>query len=228
MDGKKLLIADGHHRYETALNYRNEKRQKSKNLTGEEPFNYIAMMFINGESEGLTIFPTHRVVNNLNDFNADKILKKLGEYFAVKSFDYRESKKENLFKKLSKAGEKNPSFGMFIKGSDRFYLLTLDNKKLIEGLFPENTPSEWKELDVVILHTVVIENILGISKENQAGEKNIIYVKLENDALRKVREGNAQIAFILNPTKVSQVKNVALKGMRMPQKSTFFYPKLLT
>ena len=228
MDGKKLLIADGHHRYETALNYRNEKRQKSKNLTGEEPFNYIAMMFVNAESEGLTIFPTHRVVNNLNDFNADKILKKLGEYFAVKGFDYRESEKENLFKKLSEAGEKNPSFGMFIKGSDKFYLLTLDNKKLIDGLFPENTHSEWKELDVVILHTVVIENILGISRENQAGEKNIIYVKLEKEAIKKVKEGEAQIAFLLNPTRVSQVKNAALKGLRMPQKSTFFYPKLLT
>ena len=228
MEEKELLIADGHHRYETALNYRNEKKEKSKNFTGKESFNYIAMMFINAESEGLTIFPTHRVVNNLNDFNADKILKKIGEYFTVKSFNSGESEKENLFKKLSEAGEKNPSFGMSIKGSDKFYLLTLDNKKLIDGLFPENTPAEWKELDVVILHTVVIENILGISKENQAGEKNIIYVKLENEALKKVKEGDAQIAFILNPTKVSQVKNVALKGMRMPQKSTFFYPKLLT
>jgi len=228
MKDKQLLIADGHHRYETALNYRNERREGLKNFTGKEDFNYITMMFVNAEDTGLSILPTHRVIHDLKDFNGEKILKKIGEYFEVESFPYREAELEKFIKMLSSSGEKHPAFGIYIKGIDRFYLLTLKNKKLINGLFTEDKPEEWKELDVAVLHDVIIENILGISKENQAAQKNIAYVKDEKEAVKKVKEDNFQIAFILNPTRVSQVKNIALKGLRMPQKSTFFYPKLLS
>ncbi|OGL38481.1 MAG: hypothetical protein A2042_08720 [Candidatus Schekmanbacteria bacterium GWA2_38_11] len=228
MKKKQLLIADGHHRYETALNYRNERRKGLKNFTGEEDFNYITMMFVNAEGPGLSILPTHRVVYNLKDFNGEKILKKIGEYFEIESFPYREAELEKFIKELSSSGEKHPAFGMYIKGIDRFYLLTLKNKKLINGLFTEDKPEKWKELDVAVLHDVIIENILGVSKDSQARQENIAYVKDEKEAVKKVKEDNFQIAFILNPTRVSQVKNIALKGLRMPQKSTFFYPKLLS
>jgi len=228
MEGKELLIADGHHRYEAALNYRNERMEGLKNFTGKEDFNYIAMMFVNTEDSGLSILPTHRLIYNLSNFNGEKILRKVGEYFEIESFPYREAELEKFIKNLSSSGEKHPAFGMYIEGINRFYLLTLKNRKLINRLFTEDKPEEWKELDVAILHTVIIENILGISLDKQAGEDNIVYVKDEKEAIRKVKEENFQIAFILNPTKISQVKNIALKGLRMPQKSTFFYPKLLT
>ena len=231
MSDKQVFIADGHHRYETAINYRNEMREKLPNFTGEELYNYVMMYFTNTNSEGLSILPIHRLVSNLSNFDKKKIIKKAGEFFNIEKLSLNESDektvKQKLFSDIKERGEKEHIFGMYL-GNDEYLLLTLKDEDVLDRLITNSRHPSWKKLDVTILHTLLIEKVLGISEKNLAEQKNITYTISGDEAIKDVKAGKYQIALFLNPTKIEEVKDVATAGEKMPQKSTFFYPKLLT
>lgn len=217
---KKLYIADGHHRYETALNYRNYCRE---NGTWCESKDYVMMMLVDMEHPGLLVLPTHRIVRDLENFDKNDILEKCSKYFDITEFSGR----ENIDKKLSQEYDKGNKAFAFFCGGDSFDLLVLRNKSAVKEFLPEKSDS-YCGLDVSVLHTLVLERIFGIDAENMAQQINLTYVKKSDEALKCVDDGKAQCAFILNPTRVEEIRDVAAAGEKMPQKSTYFYPKLIT
>ncbi len=217
---KKLYIADGHHRYETALNYRNYCRENGIGDGGED---YVMMMLVDMEHDGLVVLPTHRLVRDLESFDKEKILNDCKEYFDV-SEESDVNTAESKLKELYDEGKK--AFA-FYSGDKGYNLLVLRDEKVIEELLP-NKSKATQGLDVTVLHTLVLEKIFGIDAENMAKQINLTYTRLFDEAIESVNTGKAQCAFILNPTRVTEIRDVAAAGEKMPQKSTYFYPKLIT
>jgi uncharacterized protein (DUF1015 family) len=202
MSDKKLIIADGHHRYETALGFREEMR-------GEKGSDRIPMTFFNVNSPGLTILPTHRVLANVPNFDPKGLLVKAAEFFDV--VDSYEGHAVTI--------------GIF--SDEKETLLRLKPSLDLAQLMPDLSANQ-RELDVVILHRLIIEKCLGISEEAVKKESYITYVRSRDEAVKMVRDGKAQVAFLLNPTRLDQMRDIAYEGNVMPQKSTDFYPKVLS
>lgn len=233
MKDKTLLIADGHHRYETALNYKRYMIEKIGKAVEDAPFFYRMMTFVNTEDEGLTIFPTHRLIFNcdrdvntfLDTLKRDFFVEKI-EYFPEDKFEELEKLKIRMRERCSK--EKEHVFGLYLKGMSSYFLLTLKNIKRMDELLPDASDA-YKSLDVVILHKLILEEILGIDAEKLKEQKNINYERYLDEAVKRVDANDKyQMLFILNPTSIENVKGAAEARERMPQKSTDFYPKLLT
>lgn len=230
LDNKPLFIADGHHRYETALNYRNLRRDQDPDFSGKELYNYVLMYFANMEDQGMLIFPTHRLVHGLQDFRLEPLLTSVGEYFQVEAhtFDPDDAdSRQQMRSLLQQRGEDKVALGLYA-GGDTLYLLILKDKKLMDGFFDAKTSKALRTLDVSVLHRVVLEKGLHISLEAQEAQTHLTYVKNFDEPFSLVRSGQCQLAFLMNPTRMSQVRDVANAGEKMPQKSTYFYPKLLT
>ena len=217
---KKLYIADGHHRYETALNYRNYCREQHKGTGGED---YVMMMLVDMEHPGLVVLPTHRLVRDLPVFDAEKLLEDCKAYFTVTQ-EADIATAEAKLKTLYDAGQK--AFA-FYSGGQGYALLTLKDEHILSQLLPEKSAAS-QGLDVTVLHTLILEKIFGIDADNMAKQINLTYVKQLDDAIAAVQNGKAQCTFLLNPTKVTEIRDVAAAGEKMPQKSTYFYPKLIT
>jgi len=232
MTDKAVFIADGHHRYEAALKFRDEMKDRYQRFTGEELYNHIMIYFTHIESKGLTILPIHRLIHNIPELDIGNLEEAIKKFFDVEeiSFNRRTEKRQRkkFFKKLEKEGKLKSVFGLYLREQNKYYLLTLKNEKIMDKLLKDDKPKEWRKLDVVIIHTVLINHILGISEEGIAKEDNITYTKDENEAIELVKKGTYQMAIVLNPTKVEQIVNIASEKELMPQKSTYFYPKLLT
>lgn len=234
MADQKLVIADGHHRYETSLNFRNENRTRAGKLIPDASYEYSMMTFINTRSEGLTILPTHRVVANLRDFSWSAVRRYLEPWFATEVFPFggetdRASAQAKFLEKLvtARAGR---AIGVFPKsepGAFAFYILTLRPEADLAQILPGLSPLQ-RELDVVLLHQGILEPALGITPHAVASEANLTYEREAATAIDAVANGSAQIAFLLNPVAVELVMQVATAGEVMPQKSTDFYPKLLS
>jgi uncharacterized protein (DUF1015 family) len=222
MQSKQALIADGHHRYETALAYRDFKRSQNPNYNGRELYNYVMMFFTNVDDHGLVIFPTHRVVHSLEPFNPKSFLQKLEKNFLLREYNDRES----LITALSASPVR--SFGLTMRGVQGLHLLTLKPTVSVNDLVADDLPREVKGLDVTVLHAAVLRDILGISYEAQEKKRNLDYVREASEACQMVNNGQAQLAVLMNATRIEQVRSVAKAGHTMPQKSTYFYPKLLS
>lgn len=217
MRNKKIFIADGHHRYEVALAYRNKMR-KRKNF--KKSMDYVMMYFSNLSERGnLTILSTHRVVNNIEGFNEKKIKNKIGKYFSIRKI----RNIEHSLDSLEKASRRKHRFCMYL-GKNKFYLLSLKEAYSVNKLIAATKTYSLKKLDVTILHDLVINKILGVKNP----ESSIKYIRNASDAASLVDKGDYEVAFFLRPTDVRDMKAVAEKGEMMPQKSTYFYPKLLT
>lgn len=212
---KQLFIADGHHRYETALNYRNRLISSGDDIGSAD---YIMMTLVDMDDKGLVVFPTHRIVFG-REVDREELVTNCGEYFDT-SIRPLESLKSDLAD-----GVDGHTFAMYTGGED--YLL-LKARAGVEKLASEGRSRAYGELDVSILHKLILENALGIDRENMALQKNLRYTRSAEEAIDSVKSGQASVAFIINATKVSQIKAVALAGDKMPQKSTYFYPKLKT
>ena len=217
---KKLYIADGHHRYETALNYRNYCRENGIGNGGED---YVMMMLVDMEHDGLVVLPTHRLVRDLPSFDKEKILSDCREYFEVTE-ESDVNKAESKLKELYDKGKK--AFA-FYSGGNGYDLLVLKDENVTAELLPEKSKAS-QGLDVTVLHTLVLEKIFGKYAENMAKQINLTYTRLFEEAVESVKTGKAQCSFILNPTRVTEIRDVAAAGEKMPQKSTYFYPKLIT
>jgi uncharacterized protein (DUF1015 family) len=254
MAGQKLVIADGHHRYETALTYRNERRNQlnerraaagSDTVSGpsesttvatspDAPYERAMMTFVNTRSEGLTILPTHRVVANVADFSWTSMRRYLEPWFAAEAFPFaneaaKAEARGKFLHRLAEARERR-AFGVYPTsepGKQAFYVLTLRPGADLSLLLPNVSPLQRK-LDVVLLHEGILESALGITPQAVTAEKNLTYERDAAAALDAVDRGAAQLAFLLNACDVDQVVHIATASEVMPQKSTDFYPKLLS
>jgi uncharacterized protein (DUF1015 family) len=232
MQNKKLIIADGHHRYETALNYSHEharatgaRAERPAGNLPQPPYPEAACMmtFVNMDAKGLTILPTHRVVHGLKDFSAAKFLQRATEYFDVRPLSLALDVPE-ILGELAEAGKTGTSFVAATRTGN--HLMTA-NKGVIEARLTDQ-PERQRRLDVVQLHSIVLEDVLGISAQAVLDQTNLRYVREASDAMQQVRAGDADIAFLMNPVTLDQLREVAFAGDVMPQKSTDFYPKLLS
>jgi len=199
MSDKKLLIADGHHRYETALAFRNEN-------PASEDAAKVQMTFVNMHSPGLKILATHRLISDLNDFNEPDFLRRAEGPFRVQRIESLEPLTERW------AGSDPGVFGIAVPG----------------GLYIFETKDPAGQLDVQLLHKLLIGEILGITEEQVRDGKHLSYMRGVDSAIEEVRSESAQIACLLKPTSVQQVADISFSGGVMPQKSTDFYPKLLS
>lgn len=207
-----FVIADGHHRYETAFNYSKEL----KNIDENHSANFKLITLVNIEDPGLIILPTHRLIKDMSDFNLTTFLEKTEKYFEIKKTD-----RDNIVKDL--AEHKSRVFGFY--SSQTAYILKLKSMADMKKILPDRS-KDYRDLDVAILHTLLIEDILGIKPENIEG--HVRYERSANKAMRRVDTSGFQFSFLLNPTRSEQVKKIAQNKERMPQKSTDFYPKLIS
>ncbi len=218
---KKLLIADGHHRYETALAYRNQRRAESKGLLPDAPSEMVMMTLVNMDSENLVILPTHRVLFGLQDFHTEDLLRGAREWFDVGGTGALDAAQASAL--MSEAGKEGSA--MIAVTSGGAFLLRA-RPEAVERALPDVSPRQ-RQLDVVLLHRLLIERVLGVTEEAVRALRNIAYVREAAEAIQRVREG-AEVAFLMNPVTIPQLRDVAFAGEVMPQKSTDFYPKLLS
>jgi uncharacterized protein (DUF1015 family) len=206
MKDKKLFIADGHHRYTTALMVRDKMRKER----GPGAYDYTMMYYTNMDSGGITILPAHRLLSNM-DFDESK-MRKIEEYFEIENVE-----PESMLKKLKEVSNTHHVFGLCFEG--KCYLLKLKDEDVMDSVIDSGKSREWKRLDVTIIHSLLIDLIVD--------NDGLSYIIDEKEALEKANEKGNLVIFV-NPTKVGEVKRIALNGEKMPGKATYFYPKLLT
>jgi len=218
MQEKKVYIADGHHRYETALAYHREHGNQVKDS------GHVLMFLTNLDSESLSIYPIHRQVKCPTQFNRDHFLEKISEFFEIE--DIQKGTSANQIRKTLKEQD-GIVFGVCF-GIDDNKLLRLKDTKYILSYQTGEEPSELQELGVAQLHTLVLKHILGIDTKDPGSQNNISYTVNIDEAMHNVAEDKFDLAFFINPTPIGQVRSLAEKGIRLPQKATYFYPKLLS
>jgi uncharacterized protein (DUF1015 family) len=228
---RNLVIADGHHRYETALAYRNECRARAGSVDRNAPCEKAMMTFFNMRGRGLTILPTHRVLSNLERFDFERFRSELTPCFDWYAYPFSEASERgaayhDFRKDLEARGREHHAIGMYA-GTGAFYLFLLRRAADLNRLLPDVSPRQQR-LDVVLLHRLALEKGLGITAEAVAAEKHIGYEREMDAAIAAVDSGQAKLACLLNPARVEQVMEIALAGEVLPQKSTDFYPKLLS
>lgn len=213
---KTIILADGHHRYEGSLYYKNQCIKNNHRHTDQEGYNFHLMYFTNTESDDLRILPTHRLINGLIDFDEVEVLKKLEQYFVIKSVEEPDTIHEVIL-------GKKWAFGILFR--DAAYKIKLKPEALatMTWAFPEQV----KELDLTVLHYFVIEKVLGIAGKDQRRSDQLTFDRSFSDCLAKVIKGEVQIAIITQEVSIEDVKKVCASGYTMPQKSTYFYPKVI-
>ena len=222
---KKLVIADGHHRYETALNFRNECRAAVGKKDEQAPYEYVIMTFVNMNDPGLLVLPTHRVVHSLESFSVEDFLKASHELFEVEEVDAAldAARATELLRERGKRGT-----ALLAVTANRAFVL--HSPKAAGAKYLGGLSARQQSLDVVQLHKCLLEGVLKLSEESIRNQQNLSYVREADEALAAVRggKGAATIAFLMNPCPVQKVRDIAFAGEVMPQKSTDFYPKLLS
>jgi len=226
MAEKKLVIADGHHRYETSLAYRDYCRARGISDNRAE---YVMMTFVRMEADGLIILPTHRLVHSLPAFDWTTFLSQARAIFDAEELsapaeDYAWTNR--FLENLARAGRERPAFGAY-GGCGKLALLRLRSDFNLDAAL-NDLPTTLRRLDVILLHRLVLEQILGIDPQAVREEKNLTYHREFSAAAEAVVKGEAQLCLLLNPTPVEAVRDSALAGLTLPQKSTDFYPKLLS
>jgi len=223
MRDKQLVIADGHHRYETALNFRNECRASEGKTDPEAPYEFVMMMFVNMNDPGLLVLPTHRVVHSLKSFSAEEFRKSSGEFFEVEDVDPSiDAAKATAL--LKDKGENTTA--LLAVTANR--VLLLHSPKPAGAKFMTGLSLRQQSLDVVQLHKTLLEGVLKLSEESIRNQENLSYLRDASEAIAQARKDEANIVFLMNPCPVQKVRDVAFAGEVMPQKSTDFYPKLLS
>jgi uncharacterized protein (DUF1015 family) len=228
MAQREVLIADGHHRYETAMNY--------YNLTKNPAAQWLMIAFVNMHNKGLVILPTHRLVGSVGDFNFKKLLTELSRDFECTKFAFsaklnKANARKKMFEKMrAEFDATRCCFGIYA-ADGAFYVIVLKSYAVMDEIVPQLSDASRK-LDVTVLHKLILERILGIGEQALAGETNIEYIKdigsAVDEAIAAVDKGQKQAVFFMNPTQAEQVKQVAAANEKMPQKSTFFYPKIFS
>lgn len=225
-ENKQVFIADGHHRYETALNYRRERHEADGTPVGSADYDYIMMMLVSMSNSGLFVFPTHRLVRDIDGFDENMLLGMLMQDFAAAKIHFTEGDYASIITERLANTVDEKLFALYT-GGNYYYLLKLKDLKTADEA-TEDMSEAYKRLDVTILHKLMLERYLGIDEENMKSQKNLEYVREAKDAIEAVRSGKYQCAFLINATKISEIRDIALANEKMPQKSTYFWPKLVT
>src|SRR5712692_6919261 len=223
---RQLYIADGHHRYETALNYREEVREMHRHLAADDAANFVLMALIDVDDPGLLVLPTHRLLFGLSQ-DAHNLLtnQQLAQYFTIHESVPPRDSPETLLERLAQVGATASSF--VISTAEQTWLLTLNDAGKAR-MKESGRSGAWNELDVAGEDGVVLVALRGLREEDMTAGKHAGYTRDAQQALEAVRKGEAQVALLLNATRVRQICDVAEADDRMPQKSTYFYPKLIT
>lgn len=217
----ELFIADGHHRFETALNFMNECDARGWKPAAVESFDKRMAALINAEDPGLLILPTHRLVQNVESFDPATFLQRTGEFFTRQSFEDLTTLQQHM------AGGPPTRLGFHASGYPGFHLLTLTRPSELRGLLP-SASEDCVNLDVNVLHALILDHLLGIDEMKLVAGTHVSYERDAAGAVKKTARGEFQAVFLMNPTTTEQVLRVAGRGERMPQKSTDFFPKLLS
>ena len=223
MMDKKLIIADGHHRYETAMNFRNEMRAKVGAGDPEAPYERVMIAFVNMDAPGLVILPTHRVVFGLENFSILAKAADVMQYFEIQDLG-APTVVADAMSQLREAGRDRTAL-LAVTAQNAFLLRGRDNSR-VDAL--KDLSDKQRQLDVVQLHKLLLEEIIGMSEEDIRAQKHLKYIRDAHEAVNEVRSGAAQIAFLMNPVRMDQVRDIAFAGDVLPQKSTDFYPKMLS
>jgi uncharacterized protein (DUF1015 family) len=227
---KIIYIADGHHRYETALNYREWVSAKHPDFNGDHPANYVMMYLCSMEDPGLIILPAHRMLNEVSASERASLIKKARPYFDIITIPYKDGARaqarERFISILTSNTLKN-CIGVFMKDQKELYLLTLKSG-VMDKMFADELPEVIRNIDVTVLSRLIFMEILGFDPSRHDNEKLIAYSSIAKDAIDAVDAGRHDISFILNPTKIEQVRNIAKAGLIMPRKATYFFPKVIT
>ena len=229
MKGSKIFIADGHHRYETALQYREYLSENDPDFTEDHPANYVMMYLCSMEDPGLVILPAHRMLRGIDESRLNSSIEKAENYFDIKTISFKEETfekaREEFISGLKSDVSKN-IIGIFVKSRREFYLLTM-KPNAMEKKYGDEIPESLKYIDVTVLTRLIFMEILGFDRARLDNDKLIGYSSIAEEAVAKVNAGKYDIAFILNPTKIEQVRRIAEEGLIMPRKATYFYPKII-
>ena len=217
---RNLIIADGHHRYETALNYRDEMRAKYPDAPPDAGFNYRMVTLVSMQDPGLVILPTHRLIHSYRQMSGAKALEQAKKYFEVAPVEDRAA----MEAALAQAESTHPRFGFY---DGDYTVLMLRDPAVMERLLPDRAP-DWCLLDVSVLHELFIERVLEIDKAAVERKENIEYLRDPQMGYDAVDRGEAEFLLVLNPTRMEQVRTCTAAGEKMPQKSTDFYPKVIS
>ncbi|MBF0225859.1 MAG: DUF1015 domain-containing protein [Desulfobacterales bacterium] len=220
MQEKTIFIADGHHRYETALNYRDLIAKEDPSYNSAHKSNYIMMYLCSMNDEGMKILPAHRIIKKVASNIMDSFIEKSKKYF-----DIKEIKIDEITSKM-KTNESETIIGVLIKNSPSAYIFKLKQKAMDQ--FTDEMPASLRLLDVTVLTRLLLTELLSFDQAKLDDAALIEYSSLESKTIQYITSGNADIAFMLNPTKIEQVRSVALEQLTMPRKSTYFYPKVIT
>jgi uncharacterized protein (DUF1015 family) len=221
-----LFIADGHHRYETALNYREEVRATRKHLHDGDAANFVLMALIDIDDPGLLVLPTHRLISHLEQDALNALSsQQLGRFFTVREMTMGDYPPEAPLRMLAQAGDAAPSF--VICTAEQSWLVSL-NEQGKARMEESGHSAAWNDLDVAVAHTLVVEDLLRLNAADLTAGSHVRYTRDARQAMQAVQNREAQVALLLNPTRVRQICDVAEADDRMPQKSTYFYPKLIT
>ncbi len=216
-----LIIADGHHRYETAITYRDEQRAKFPNAPADAAFNYLLVALVSMSNPGLTILPTHRLIFDYKQMSVDEVLEKAAEYFEIEKVADRAALEARMNSKIGEMG----SFGMVTKSG--IYALDLKSAAIMEELAPSRTKS-WQTLDASILHKLILEHIMGISEATIDAKEGVEYLREPDLGYERATAEETAFLFIVNATRMDQITACTADDEKMPQKSTDFYPKIVT
>lgn len=216
LSDKQVILADGHHRYESSLLYRKQRTQENPDHTGDEGYNFHMMYLTNTEADDLRILPTHRLISDLPDFDEAQLLQRLEPYFIIKEL-------ENPYDVNTIILGKKWAFGLILK--DKTFKIRLKPEVFDEMKWP--MPEAVKQLDLTVLHYFIIEKALGIPGRDQRRTKHISFERNFASCLTKVLRQEAQFALIIKDISMEDIKRVCYSGFTMPQKSTYFYPKVI-
>ncbi len=225
MAEQSLLIADGHHRYEATLNYRNQLRDRRGPGSGHEAYNFVLTYFANLNDENVVILPTHRLVRGYAPKPFLQLEEALQNYFYLEQYPKTAEGKDWFLKALRNGGKRKHIIGAVFKRDPRYLILRLKSKRIMQRL-AKDVSAQLQELDVTTLHLLILEHVLGLAPEKQVSGETIRYSQDEEAVLEALEKEDFQAAFILNPPKAEEVLAIASKGEKMPQKSTYFFPKL--
>jgi uncharacterized protein (DUF1015 family) len=223
---KTLFIADGHHRYETALNYRNWVKGTRSDFDETHPANFIMMSLVSMSDPGLVILPAHRILSSIPNETRNTFLSKAKRYFEIFELP---SGQEGILAMSSRLASNTSShqIGVVIKDCQTLFLLSLKSG-VMDNLFQKELPPALRHLDVTVLTRLIFMELLEFDQQRLDNEKTIAYSSKETEAIDAVITGGYDMSFILRPTQIEQVRQVAEEGLIMPRKSTYFFPKVLT
>jgi uncharacterized protein (DUF1015 family) len=233
MEPLTLFIADGHHRYETSVNYMNHLRAKGKKCDPgvNECYANCMMTLVNVDEPGLTVLPTHRLVHGVDENKMKNLVTEAMKYFNIEHFPLAQGDDAAMKQVLDamKARMKDEHlYCLYVQGDNELKLLSLKDESVMNKMVT-GVSEDWKKLDIAILHTVLLDKLLGIDAEKLAAKTNVDYMRSPYDTLKRAKDNpKYQCVFVVNPTGVEEVRKIAARGDKMPQKSTDFFPKLIS